>query len=322
MSDVTRGFKAKTIKQIIQSKLDVWAASIRCEDEDKKEALQKAIKDDVVVTGGCIASMLLGEMPNDFDVYFLSRESAILVAQHYLAEYLSEHEEEHNDKISRIELRDKAEGISLYVKSSGVIGDEVSTDDYQYFESLPPEYMNAFFKPKYYKEEKGKFHPTLFTDNAITLTDRIQIVLRFIGEPSDIHDNYDFAHCKNHYCRGELVLDPAAMEALLTRELRYVGSKFPVCSLFRIRKFLQRGFTICASEVFKIAYDVSLLDLENPEVLEDQLLGVDYAYFAEVISLVRERVESDKPLDRTYLFELVNRVFDEDEVGVQFPLEI
>ena len=333
-----RGMKAKTIRQTIQSKLNDWANSVRVEGEGeeaqkKKEVLRDIILNKTVVTGGSIASMLLGEDVNDFDVYFRDAQSAITITEHYLAEFLKGEKEKEdnatddeeqtvntvqrrNCRVSDISVKETPKGVKLMIKSAGVLDEEVSLEDYQYFEALPVEAVERYFsKPRYY-DDKGKFYPTMFTDNAITFTDKLQVILRFVGEPDQIHENYDFAHCKNYYTGGKLYLDKDAMESLLSRELRYVGSLYPVCSLFRLRKFLSRGWTIMASEVFKIAYDVSHLDLNSIKVLEEQLMGVDYAYFSEVINVLRK--EDTKELNRTYLFELVNRVFDDlPEVPVE-----
>ena len=53
------GMKAKTIKSIIHNKIEHWLESI----EDV--SLRNRVKDKVIVTGGAIASMLLGEEVND-----------------------------------------------------------------------------------------------------------------------------------------------------------------------------------------------------------------------------------------------------------------
>ena len=101
-----------------------------------------------------------------------------------------------------------------------------------------------------------------------------------------------------------------ALESTLARELKYVGSRYPVCSMFRLKKFIKRGWTITAGEMLKIAWDISKLDLNDREVLQDQLTGVDAAYFRQIIDLL---AKDDKPIERTYLFELINRIFDEDQ---------
>jgi hypothetical protein len=56
--------KKKTINSVICKKFDEWVSSI----EDKSVA--SLVSENSIVTGGCIASMLLKEEVNDFDVYF------------------------------------------------------------------------------------------------------------------------------------------------------------------------------------------------------------------------------------------------------------
>ena len=118
-------------------------------------------------------------------------------------------------------------------------------------------------------------------------------------------------HTTNYYTEAEgLVLNIDAVISTITKELRYVGSRYPICSLFRIRKFLKREWTITAAELFKISWDINKLELENFDVLQEQLVGVDAAYFQEIISILKKEYESGKPLERTYLFELLARVSD------------
>ncbi|HXJ41375.1 MAG TPA: hypothetical protein VNH18_18985, partial [Bryobacteraceae bacterium] len=59
--------------------------------------------------------------------------------------------------------------------------------------------------------------------------------------------------------------------------------------LFRLRKFIKRGWSINAGQILKIAFQVSELDLNNLEVLEDQLTGVDVAYFVQLITKLKEK---------------------------------
>jgi hypothetical protein len=142
----------------------------------------------------------------------------------------------------------------------------------------------------------------------------VQVIFRFTGPPEEIHHNFDFVHCTNWYADGELHLNQAALEAILSKELQYIGSLYPICSVFRIKKFLQRGWTITAGTMLKISWDISELDLSQREVLQEQLVGMDAAYFHQVIALLRE----GDTIDRTYLYELINRVFDTDEFNSEW----
>src|SRR3546814_1666855 len=67
------------------------------------------------------------------------------------------------------------------------------------------------------------YRPVFMSTNAITLSDKIQIVLRFYGEADAIHENYDFVHCTNYWTSKDanLTLRQPALESLLCKELRY-----------------------------------------------------------------------------------------------------
>jgi len=159
----------------------------------------------------------------------------------------------------------------------------------------------------------GKFHVIFMSSNAITLSDQIQLVIRFFGEPEEIHDNYDFVHCMNYWqsWNGELVLRSEALESLLTRELRYCGSKYPLCSIIRSRKFLKRGWSINAGQYLKMAMQLNEMDLRDINVLEDQLVGVDATYFAQVINEVIKHMEEGKldRIDNLYVVQIIDKIF-------------
>lgn len=160
-------------------------------------------------------------------------------------------------------------------------------------------------------EDDGKppYRPVFMSTNAITLSHRVQIVIRFYGEPDAIHENYDYVHCTNYWTSwdGALVLRQPALESLLSKELRYVGSKYPVCSVIRLRKFIKRGWTINAGQILKAVMQISELDLTDPKVLEDQLTGVDSAYFMELMTKLREK--DPEKVNAAYLVEIIDRMF-------------
>lgn len=302
-NQVKRGFKRKTIEAVIRSKMKSWLASI-----DDIE-LRDKIKTSYIVTGGAITSMLLGEKPNDFDVYLNDADVAARLANYYISRLPTVDNEMTKTPIVTVpESRDRVE---IKVQSAGVAGEDIDQSKYEYFEQYADgsqraaAYLDAMAAKK-----TGKYTSVAITTNAITLTDDVQIVLRFVGSPDVIHTNYDFVHTTNWFTEeGGLVLRQEALESTLARELQYIGSKYPVCSMFRLKKFIKRGWTITAGEMVKIAYDISKLDLDDIEVLQEQLTGVDAAYFRQIIDLLRKE---DKPIERTYLFELVNRIFDEE----------
>lgn len=317
-----RGLKSKTIKSIIRRKLDGWLETIADED------LRAACKKEAVVTGGSIASMLLGEQVNDFDVYFRTKETVRRVADYYVKDFLERKKAQGGVPIKCFveELQDSAgkDRVRIVVKSAGVTSDTQEAD-YQYFEGRPDheagEYIGEAFDPlsdvkdiaDMAKEEMSEGLPqysaAFLSSNAISLRGKIQLILRFYGSPDEIHESYDFIHCMNYYESGtsSLTLRPEALEALLSRTLVYRGSQYPLCSVIRSRKFIERGWRINAGQYLKMAMQISKLDMTDHVTLEEQLTGVDVAYFAEVIAKIKDK--NPERVDAAYLTEIIDRMF-------------
>jgi hypothetical protein len=97
-----------------------------------------------------------------------------------------------------------------------------------------------------------------------------------------------------------------AYEACHNKELLYIGSKYPVCSLFRMRKFLERGFTIHAGEILKICMNINEFNLTNVRILRDQLIGVDSSYFSQLITAIKNK----ESIDRAYLTTIINKMYN------------
>lgn len=312
--------KSKTIKAVLKKKIDDWISTI----ED--EALRDDVKKNTIVTGGSIASMLLKEKVNDFDVYLRTHDVARRIAEYYVARFEPKNRRGIPCKISVV---DEGGRIKIVVKSAGIASEDGAEKPYQYFEARPEDDAAQYvaeimddpgdIQDAYEETEeraleteddgKPRYRPVFVSTNAITLSHRIQIVLRFYGDPDEIHANYDFVHCTNYWSSWDsaLVLRPDALEALLARELRYVGSKYPICSVIRLRKFIKRGWTINAGQILKMAMQISDLDLRSIDVLQDQLTGVDCAYFCEVI----EKLKASDPekVNSAYLVEIIDRMF-------------
>lgn len=316
--------KAKTIKAVIRKKIDDWLDSI--EDPAVKELAAKS----TIVTGGAIASMLLKEPVNDFDLYFRSKEAALAVAKYYVARFAIKKKSGIDCKIW---VEDGGDRVKIVVKSAGIASEGGSDKPYEYFEGSataeaagdyvgdvmtdPGEIEDTYEETEAASLETGdeagqkRYRPIFLSTNAITLSNRIQLVLRFFGEPAEIHANYDFVHCTNYWqswgSGDPLVLRQPALEAILAKELLYVGSKYPLCSIFRLRKFIRRGWTINAGQILKIAMQLSALDLTSLPVLQDQLTGVDCAYFLEVIGKLKEK--DPEKVNSAYLVEIIDRMF-------------
>ena len=325
--------KTKTIKAVLRKKVDNWIESIT----DKEVA--DIAKKNVVITGGSIVSMLMREPVNDFDIYFRTIEAASKVANYYVKIFNENSKVLHKGtgEVHPIYVENKDGRIKIIVKSAGV-AKEGGTDEYQYFEGqqdmTTQSYVDALMPPAELEEpsyegnlEKADevagetiddgppYRPVFLSSNAITLSNRIQLIMRFIGEPEEIHKYYDFIHCTCYWKSwdSELVLPPAALEAIITKELRYSGSLYPLCSIIRLRKFIARGWTVNAGQILKMCMQVSQLDLTKIDVLEDQLTGVDAFYFLQIIEQLRKKQADEgttgQSIDGSYIMTIIDRLF-------------
>lgn len=359
--------KRKTINAVITKKINEWLESI----DDL--TVKKRIKNDIIVTGGCITSMLLNEDVNDFDIYFRTKESVKVISQYYcnkfneknsnktnklgrpyrawvldgedveawkgdrkqLSEFAfdysnikysdvkdwvySEEDENKNTylKVSGMLLNTPLDRIKIMVNSDGIaedsdrVADNAEYDINTYLDALSDgDTITAEVLEE--KENKTKYQPIFLSTNAITLSNKVQLVIRFYGEPDIIHENYDFVHATNYWTFGTgTVLNQRALESILNKELFYIGSKYPICSLVRTRKFIKRGWQINAGQYVKISFQISKLDLEDIYVLEDQLVGVDSIYFLNFINMLKTKHLKNKDfvLTQDYLTTVIDKVF-------------
>lgn len=321
--------KTKTINKTICNKFDAWLASIS--DETVRELVEK----NTILTGGAIASMLLKEPINDCDFYFRDFETTKAVAEYYVKKfnanppikvagtkpvdiYVKVDDEPRPSPAGEASFAEAGttwikKRVRIYIKSAGVAAEQKETAlPYDYFESRPEEMAEEYVdqvKKENNSDEKPDYHPVFLSDNAISLNGDIQIVIRFYGTPDEIHDNYDYVHATNYWTSWDrkITLRTDALECLLTKELRYIGSKYPICSLIRARKFIQRNWTINAGQYLKIAMQIHELNLKDFSVLRDQLVGMDMAYFSQVLSKLHEK--DPTKINSTYLIEIVDRIF-------------
>lgn len=318
MEQIKYGRKRSGIKKELDAKISEWLATITDED------VRKAASNDTIVTGGSIASMLMGDPVNDYDVYFRTKATTLMVAKYYVDKFIADKlllqkESDYIDynPVVKEEVAVNCKGVEeerviIYMQSAGIAA--IEQTPYKYFELSGEEDAALFGEASRLENESKKlYRPVFLSENAITLSDKMQLVVRFYGEPDKIHDNFDFVHAKNYYDYGssQLVLKLDALEAILSRTLVYQGSLYPIASGFRLKKFLDRGWRISAGEQLKIFWQISELDLTNFAVIKEQLTGVDQAYLHQLVSALKE-VESDK-INSTYVATIIDRIFNDTE---------
>lgn len=327
--DIRYGRKKSGIRRELIEKIDEWVETI---DEP---SVRMAIKRDVIVTGGAIASMLMGEKVNDFDVYFRTKDTTLMVAEYYVAKFNANVQLKKGNVASssatpqvRSETITNLKGVAenrvvIYMKSSGVAAEDQET--YEYFEAMGEDATASFAEslevrgPSDAKDviessaeemKKGRYRPIFLSQNAITLSNKMQLVIRFYGEPDKIHDNYDFIHATSYfdYAKNQLVTPEAALLSLMSRTLIYRGSLYPIASIFRMKKFIERGWRISAGQQLKIMWQISELNMQDHNVLREQLTGVDAAYMWQLIDALKD--VDPNTINSAYVSEIIERIFD------------
>lgn len=279
----------KRIKKICNSKLDNWLSSI-CD-----KGVKETIRQNAIITGGSIASMIRSEPINDFDFYFRTREAVETIAEYYVNVF-------NKNKGYAASVIINNNRVSIAIPANlGIVGDTVSDE---------PDDESEDSK----SSNKGLYEPLFLTPNAITLSDKVQIVIRFYGVPDEIHKNFDYVHCMNSWTSwdNELHFSLDAYEAAMQKRLWYRGSRYPLASLIRTRKFIRQGYHIGAGEYIKMVLQTSEYDWTNLNVLKDQLIGVDTSYMLALISELQKFKQSnpDSPIDKTYIVRLIDKIFN------------
>lgn len=328
----------KRMKEHLSSKFEDFVNSIT----DKK--VRDLVKGHTIITGGCIVSLLLGENVSDYDLYFSNKATALAVAKYYVnifnqnntdrknrfnykhkamvieggeQDFITDQIEKQGERLWKTAMLNIPEGrIKIVVRSDGVASSGESgvdpekiltdMDDLDYEAELDPPVKKG-------DEKVLKYQPKFLTSTAVTLTDKIQCIIRFYGSPEEIHSNYDFIHCTNYWTswNGHLCYQNDALEAIIDKRMVYRGSKYPLSSVIRMRKFLNKGWKINAGQILKMCFQLSQLDLTDPIVLEDQLIGVDTMYFMDLIyELEKKRnIDNNFVLDNHYISTLVDKIF-------------
>ena len=297
----------KTIKKVITSKLENWLLSI----EDVQ--LRNDVRNNLLLSGGSITSLLQSNPVNDYDIYIQDMDVLIRLAKYYCPGIVLDGR-----------LKDE------YIKNRFPNYDENDAYWLDTDEKYAPELLVRLLtlKPEQVKldivsrgvkksllceegKEPVKYQVAFLSQNAISLTDDIQIVLRFSGSVEQIHKTFDFIHATNYFTfKDGLVTNIPALESIITKTLKYQGSLYPLTSIIRMKKFINRGWTINAGEMLKMIFQVSELDLKDLVILEEQLIGVDVAYFSDLIEILRGT--SPESLTPHYLSTIIDKVFSGD----------
>jgi len=259
-----------------KSKLSAASAQV-LEWINKDLGMSGAASDKIIAAGGCIASLISGSGPKDYDFFFVDRRSAGEFLEVVVGKVLDD---------SNLEARVVSDALRkrIMIKyntlpTGAAVGEAygyVDEDGYTAFFTLAAD--NIPNRPV----GLLSISPTAVT---IRLDDGkvAQIVYAHQVDAKSIGDTFDFLHTMGYYTpdNDELHISRKLLLSIAAKRLVYTGSQYPISSMQRMLKFVERGWRIDAVDMLAIALDIANLDLSDPYTLGDQVFGIDLMAFTE-----------------------------------------
>lgn len=112
------------------------------------------------------------------------------------------------------------------------------------------------------------------TKYAISIGDEFQIVVKYLGSPEEVCEEFDFLHNKFAYKHGE-ILEFAEWKYIQTNKLYFNEGRVRDVSgtIQRIPKMIDKGFEVSKTEISKMLKRLSEIgfDEREMEIIEDKL---------------------------------------------------
>ena len=128
---------------------------------------------------------------------------------------------------------------------------------------------------------------TIDTDSALSLISnghRVQLVKVITGAPQNVIETFDFTVCQAAYQFYDgFFFGKDFFQHLAQRRLVFnVAAEYPICSLYRLAKFVKRGFHFSGIDAIKLGLRIQALDISDVKELRRQLMGIDTLFLKEL----------------------------------------
>jgi hypothetical protein len=247
--------------------------------------------------GGLITSIAKDEKIKDYDLFFTNPKSAKKAINFFLGYHawspnfdIEFVKDDKNPNLHRGKLVSKKEGLTVD----------------NFIEN---------FNRNFSKNKSNSIHPQFLSNNAMMLSNGVQLIFRFVGEPDEVFSTFDYEHCKAYWrpCPtgfkpGEVVFRGKSLESLAKNEVMYTGNtRFVLAAISRLNKFITRGWTIAPSSLLAIASSASKICWENEEQLREELLGI-YGIDPKVLEEIIKYSRTEKDLNLDKVIEMLGEV--------------
>ena len=142
-----------------------------------------------------------------------------------------------------------------------------------------------------------------------------QLIKSFSGEAEDIFRNFDFTitNVAFDFERNSFVFGERFFQDVAARRLVYAGdSKYPICAMYRTKKYMARGFECSGATIMHIALCIVQLKIESYADLKKQLLGIDTIYLQGLL----ESFEPNAPVDYGEFIDLAFKRINERGMSI------
>lgn len=144
------------------------------------------------------------------------------------------------------------------------------------------------FLEKFFKKEFTSPNAVTYVRKSLKSNKkwRVQVITKFTGDPYAIFEWFDFTitHGAYVFSTRNFVFGDRYFQDLTKRRLVYSGnSQYPICAMYRTKKYVERGYTLPGATIMHIALCIVQLKIENYKELKEQLMGIDTIYLQKLL---------------------------------------
>jgi len=181
--------------------------------------------------------------------------------------------------------------------------------------------LEKFIKIIEDEDKEDDFRKVSFTESAITykfLHSYPKVVLQVIILPElmtiaeNIIKQFDFTICMGAYDinKDEFILHDKFLEHLSRKELYYnIACKYPICSMYRVKKYLNKGYCISGIEMVKLALSINNLKMDNYKDLKKQLIGIDTMFLKDLTDVMMTSEYNNKKYEFEQFIDFLDDYF-------------
>jgi hypothetical protein len=146
---------------------------------------------------------------------------------------------------------------------------------------------------------------------------KIQVILipeLLLEDPKDIIKQFDYTVCMGAYDfdTSTFVLDDNFLEHIARKELYYnVNGKYPLSSLFRLKKYFKKDYRISGVEIIKLGLAINNLHMKDYRDLKVQLQGIDTLFLQELTDKLMTPEYAEKKYDFNEFMGMINEYFED-----------